>query len=199
MMLTGCLHSISAGVSTRHLVPEKIHSRLLDRRCVKQLKNPNCRRVIRVPRCIKNDDHYSGAYGSDDMSPDLLAEALDEALGLFNQASMISGIQVKAELEAAFTSEEESSISNSPDLSAPEQLLTFWVEQGLSHVAAMRLLDEMKAMGRFYSRGQLSAKVQRWQRVLPEMDIGSLTAKDPMLLDADVSVIMVLLLVGQFR
>ena len=123
------------------------------------------------------------------MSPDLLAEALGEALDIFNQANMISGIQVAAELEAAFTSEEESSISCNPaDLSSSEALLTFWVEQGLSDATAMRLLDEMKAMGRYYSRGQLSAKVQRWQRLLPEMDIGSLTAKDPLLLDADVGV-----------
>ena len=119
------------------------------------------------------------------MSPDLLKEALGEALGIFNQANMISAIQVKAELEQAFTSEEES-FSCHPDISNSEALLTFWVEQGLSHMAAMRLLDEMKAMGHYYSRGQLSAKVQRWQRVLPEMDIGSLTAKDPQLLDADV-------------
>ena len=61
----------------------------------------------------------------------------------------------------------------------PEAMLSFWVEQGLTHAASAKLLDEIRGRGRSYTMGQLSAKVQRWQRVLPDADIGTMTAKDP--------------------
>ena len=45
----------------------------------------------------------------------------------------------------------------------PEAMLSFWVEQGLTHAASAKLLDEIRGRGRSYTMGQLSAKVQRWQ------------------------------------
>jgi hypothetical protein len=120
----------------------------------------------------------------------MLNAALSEALDLFKQAGKISELQVKAELEQAFSSEEVS--STNVDISvSPEALLSFWVEQGLSNAAAARLLDELRATGRSYTMNQLSSKMQRWQRVLPDADIGSLTAKDPHLLDADVNTALI--------
>lgn len=123
-----------------------------------------------------------------------LTSALQEALELFDSASKLSSLQVKAEMEQLFASETTSSSHDegepSPASSAtstPELMLHFWVEQGLSQQAASRLLDELTAKGKTYTTNQCAAKVQRWQRVLPDCDIAEMAVKDSGLLDADIS------------
>lgn len=121
------------------------------------------------------------------MSSDELGQALGEALELFNQANRISGLQVHAELEQAFAADQPSGSDLAPDSTAPEAMLNFWIEQGLTTGAASTLLDELRARGRSYTINQVSSKVQRLRRVLPDADIASLASKDPQLLDVDMN------------
>lgn len=72
------------------------------------------------------------------------------------------------------------------------QLCAFWVEEGLSSAAAARLVAELQQQQQTSGRpplgiAQLSAITQRWRRVLPDMDISELVARDSGLLTADVS------------
>ena len=67
-------------------------------------------------------------------------------------------------METAWAAEAEVPSSHASDeAQKPEALLSFWVEQGLTHAASAKLLDEIRCRGRSYTMGQLSAKVQRWQ------------------------------------
>ena len=120
-----------------------------------------------------------------DNDDDLLAAALQESLELYDSAQKLASLQVKAEMEALFAS--ESPESHVPSRISPEAMLSFWVEMGLSEHAAERLLAEINSSGRSYSTEVCSAKVQRWQRILPDADIGSLIVKDVGLLEADVN------------
>lgn len=120
------------------------------------------------------------------MSAEILNEALTEALTHYKQATQLSTLAVQAELELAFAADDMTA-STHADEAPPEAMMSFWIEHGLSHAGAARLTDEIRERGRTYTTAQLGAKVQRWQRVLPEADIGWLAARDPHLLDADVN------------
>eukprot|EP00955_Chlamydomonas_euryale_P067833 359944-Chlamydomonas_euryale.AAC.1 len=128
------------------------------------------------------------------MGPAQLGEALNEALELFQQAGEMSRLQVVGELEAAFESEtpphaQAASACGSDGGAALAEgaLLSFWQEQGLKASTAESLLIEMRSRGRVYSTNQLSSKLTRLRRVLPEADVASMAAKDPGLLDADIN------------
>jgi len=157
-----------------------------------------------IARAKDNDEvdaSNDGLYGSDEMSEEELKAALREAAELFDASSTISRLQVQQELEQSFAADmpslegasyTSSSQANSdmngtlPALSY-DAALSFWVEQGLSKNAAARLLREIDASGRSYTLQQLTSKVQRWQRVLPDVDIATLASKDFQLLDADIN------------
>ncbi|GAX84467.1 hypothetical protein CEUSTIGMA_g11887.t1 [Chlamydomonas eustigma] len=141
--------------------------------------------LARNPCCASRDDVTSGQYGSHDMPDDMLTSAYDEALQIFSQARTLSELQVKMELEQAFASETSSDSLLQEE--AQDALSSFWVEQGLSQAAATRLSEEIRQRGQTYTMNQLSSKVLRWQRLLPDADIGSLMARDPGILDADVN------------
>lgn len=131
-------------------------------------------------------------YASEHMEEDDLKAALKEALELFDSANKLSNLQVKAEMEQLFASEATPSSSqheggSGPPSSTPEMMLSFWVEQGLSQQAAARLMEELDAKGKTYTTNQCAAKVQRWQRVLPDCDIAGMAVKDSGLLEADIN------------
>lgn len=106
---------------------------------------------------------------------------------LFEQASNLSRLQVQAEMEAAFMSDLDRQASSPVGPPASDEALqAFWVEQGLSASAADRMLREMKRSSHVFSVPQLAAIMQRWQRVLPEMDVAELAFRDVEMLSADV-------------
>lgn len=121
-------------------------------------------------------------YSSDDL---LERQALGEALELFEQANQLSKLQVHAEMEQAFAADstESSEADGSSSSSPPGAMLNFWVEQGLSADTASALLQELQARGRTYTMNQVSAKVQRLRRLLPDADIASWALRDSRLLD----------------
>lgn len=45
----------------------------------------------------------------------------------------------------------------------------------------------MERAGKAYSLSQLAARVQRWQRLLPDLDVGRVASRDVAILDADIS------------
>ena len=111
--------------------------------------------------------------------------ALAEAAQLFVHAQNISHIQVPQELEDAMASETPVDAS-SDQMPSRDALVSFWVEHGLSTTAAARLYSELQSEGRCYTLSQLSSKVNRWARVLPDTDIAALAVRDSHFLDADV-------------
>ena len=140
-----------------------------------------------IGQCLPDNGDTSWEFGGEEeMSAELLNEGLAEALSHYNQATKLSRLAVQAEMELAFASEDMAA-STPADAASPEAMLSFWIEHGLSHAGAARLMDELRERGRMYTTAQLGAKVQRWQRVLPEVDIGGLASRDPHLLDADVN------------
>ncbi|KAG2493031.1 hypothetical protein HYH03_008694 [Edaphochlamys debaryana] len=64
-------------------------------------------------------------------------------------------------------------------------VVSFWCEQGLSSHAAEQLVRRLEESGRRYSLEQLSAKVQRLQRVLPDVDLAAMVDRDTELLEVD--------------
>ncbi len=123
-----------------------------------------------------------------ELQGDELRAALGEALELFQGSSLMSKLQVQHELEQAFADEQ---IGDAEGLEAsfcpPQAMLNFWIEQGLSSQDAAALADELSRRGSHYTMHQISSKVQRLQRVLPDADIATLASKDPQLLDCDVN------------
>lgn len=81
---------------------------------------------------------------------------------------------------------------NSPSESQPIRLFlslqAFLEEQGLSEVEAARLVGEMRSTGLTrFSIAAIGAKLQRWQRVLVDVDVVRLLQKDASLLERDVN------------
>lgn len=112
--------------------------------------------------------------------------AYQQAAQLYVAANSLSSIQVQHELEQAFASDVTYNSTDSAPLPTQDALVSFWVEQGLSRPEASRLYLELQTQGRNYTLQQLSSKVSRWGRVLPDTDIAALALKDSRFLDADV-------------
>jgi hypothetical protein len=60
-----------------------------------------------------------------------------------------------------------------------ENLRSFWIEQGLRSSEAQRLVREIQESSMpSMSLGQLAAKMQRLERILPDLDVAALVHKD---------------------
>ncbi|GFR48235.1 hypothetical protein Agub_g10097 [Astrephomene gubernaculifera] len=113
-------------------------------------------------------------------------EGLAEAYSLFEQARTMSHFQTQHELEQAFMAD----LGTGVQAVAGEQasrlaLVSFWCEQGLSQSSSEALVQRLEDSGRRYSIQQVSAKVQRLNRILPDADIAAIVERDPAVLDMD--------------
>eukprot|EP00798_Chlamydomonas_sp_ICE-L_P028649 gene28649-31819_t len=150
---------------------------------VKQLPNARPQLNPRCPVSCRAAGSADGRYGSDGLSEEQLAAAYDEAAMLFSAAQSISNIQIRQELAQNFPKD----VFYSDDLALThDQVANFFIEQGLSSYEANRLYLELHGQGRSYTLSQLSSKVSRWTRVLPDVDVGRMAFKDSLILDADV-------------
>ncbi|KAG1669747.1 hypothetical protein FOA52_001576 [Chlamydomonas sp. UWO 241] len=103
-------------------------------------------------------------------------------------ASTTARLQLTAELEAAFETDGGGQArGQGVDPPSDEAMLAFWTEQGLPDDAAHALLVELVSRGACHTTNQLSSKIQRLQRVLPDVDIAAMASKDAGVLDADIS------------
>eukprot|EP00798_Chlamydomonas_sp_ICE-L_P001961 gene1961-33374_t len=132
-----------------------------------------------------------GEYASDNLSEEEFGRALAEADRLYNAAQEMSRLQVQQELEQSFADfQPPRGVGGDPLSEAPpplqDHVCSFWIEQGLNAREAGQLYKEVQRAGRTYSLYQLSSKVARWSRVLPDVDVAALAAKDMELLEADV-------------
>ncbi len=72
-----------------------------------------------------------------------------------------------------------------------ESLRSFWIEQGLKSNEAQRLVKELQEAGmQNMSLGQLAAKMQRLERILPDVDVAALVYKDCRLLSTPSSLMV---------
>ncbi|GLI60503.1 hypothetical protein VaNZ11_002666 [Volvox africanus] len=109
-----------------------------------------------------------------------------EAVNIFEQARTMAHLQTQHELEQAFLADLDLIASPASPEPAPRRaLVSFWCEQGLSSVASEQLVRKLEEAGRRYSVEQLSAKVQRLNRILPDADVSALVERDLAVLDLD--------------
>lgn len=83
--------------------------------------------------------------------------------------------------------EAEGPAGQAPSLDA-EGLTRFWQEEGLKPKAASLLADAcLRLGGALADPDHLFSVLQRWRRVLPDVDVVAMASKDQALLQADVS------------
>lgn len=110
--------------------------------------------------------------------------AIQEVVDIYREAQALAEDQTRAELLQYLSSENTSSTTAPAHNQALE---SFWVEQGLSRSQAESLTRQVLGLEHKFSTEQLSASLQRWRRVLPDVDVVELVYKDCQLLLADVT------------
>lgn len=113
------------------------------------------------------------------------AAAMKEAAELYMQAQQLATQQTQAELLQYLSSEPTTPVKQPAATNLAIE--SFWVEQGLNRPEAEALTRQILGLDPNVSTPQLTASVQRWRRVLPDVDIAELALKDCQLLLADVT------------
>ncbi|GLC43442.1 hypothetical protein PLESTB_001557700 [Pleodorina starrii] len=113
-------------------------------------------------------------------------KALAEAASMFEQARTMAHLQTQHELEQAFLADLDLTATAAPPEPAPRRaMVSFWCEQGLSSGAAEQLVRRLEESGRRYNVEQVSAKVQRLNRILPDADVPAMVERELEVLDVD--------------
>jgi len=136
------------------------------------------------------------------------AEAYAEAREIFQQASTMASLQTRYDLEVAWASDPQGSGTSAPldpsSLPTQSQVVAFFQEQGLSLAESNALYRELyqpppqpsqpsssssqpvsTPRPAPHTLEMLAAKMIRWRRVLPGIDVARVVAKDCAVLSAD--------------
>jgi hypothetical protein len=132
---------------------------------------------------------YVKCHASEGRAEEPDIQAFAEAVSIFEQARTMATLQTQHELEQAFLADLDLTATVPPPEPSPRRaLISFWCEQGLSSSASEQLVRLLEESGRMYSLEQLSAKVQRLNRILPDADVPAMVNRVLDVLDVDAGV-----------